>query len=564
MKTLKKLAIEAGLVAPIYTATGWGGAAIIENETIPVTAAYPYPNWADIEPSPMYLFKDLQLNPDYPPAKYKTEQYPSFSSEMGGGMMVRYKRRPIVPADSVEALVVRALGSGSNAIGYYMYHGGSTPVGKHTFMSDETYGYPKISYDFQAPLGEFGQVRDSYHYLKTLHLFANEFGSVLAPMVTILPKGAEQIEPTDVKTLRYAARVKGNSGFLFLINFQDHVENEDLEDIKFKLKLPDEVLSLPRGKGFTLKKNASAILPFNLSLDGVLLKYATAQLLTKIENKDQAHYFFYAPEGISPEFAVDRSTIENIGVTSGQTDTDGDISYITVQPGTNSVIELTKADGSKVKITALTREQVLACWRMSLWGKERLVLSKATVLGRDKFMQLQQMGNSKMDFSIYPDVDGSLASSSGKMQRKADGIFTNYQITLPEKSIRLEVKRVGKAKVVVNLPDNAMEGLNDIFLKVDYTGDTGMAFIDGRLATDDLYYGSAWWIGLKRFVPEVLEKGMYFYFRPMYKNAPYLIDLPEELIPDLSGGPVIDIRSIEAVPEYQVIVSQKSFMPLKR
>ena len=166
-----------------------------------------------------------------------------------------------------------------------------------------------------------------------------------------------------------------------------------------------------------------------------------------------------------------------------------------------------------------------------------------------------------MDFSIYPDVDGNLASASGRIQRKADGIFTNYQITLQEKSIRLEVKRVGKAKAVINLPDDAMEGLNDVFLKIDYTGDTGMAFIDGRLATDHLYYGSAWWIGLKRFVPEVLEKGMYFYFRPMYKNAPYLIDLPEELIPDLSGGPVIDIRSIEAVPEYQVIVSQKSFMP---
>ncbi|MHC4913655.1 MAG: beta-galactosidase, partial [Planctomycetota bacterium] len=383
MKTLKKLAIEAGLVAPIYTATGWGGGAIIENETIPVTSAYPYPNWADIEPSTMYLFKDLQLNPDYPPAKYKTERYPSFSSEMGGGMMVRYKRRPIVPAGSIEALVVRALGSGANAIGYYMYHGGSTPIGKHSFMSDETYGYPKISYDFQAPLGEFGQVNNSYHYLKTLHFFVNGFGSVLAPMVTVLSEGAERIKPTDIKTLRYAARVKGNSGFMFLINFQDHIENQDIADVKFELKLPDEVLSLPRGEGFMLKKNTSVILPFNLSLDGVLLKYATAQLLTTVENEGQVHYFFYAHEGISPEFAVDRSTIDTIAVTSGRTDTDGDISHIIVQPGTNSVIELTKADGSKVKITTLTREQALNCWKTNLWGKQRLILSEATVLDRD-------------------------------------------------------------------------------------------------------------------------------------------------------------------------------------
>jgi hypothetical protein len=404
-------------------------------------------------------------------------------------------------------------------------------------------------------------VNNSYHYLKTLHFFVNGFGSVLAPMVTVLSEGAERIKPTDIKTLRYAARVKGNSGFMFLINFQDHIENQDIADVKFELKLPDEVLSLPRGEGFMLKKNTSVILPFNLSLDGVLLKYATAQLLTKVENEGQVHYFFYAHEGISPEFAVDRSTIDTIAVTSGRTDTDGDISHIIVQPGTNSVIELTKADGSKVKITTLTREQALNCWKTNLWGKQRLILSEATVLDRDEFMQLQQVASPRMDFSIYPDVDGSLTSTSGEIRRRSDGIFANYQIALAEKNVPLEVKRVGKAKAVVNLPDDAMEGLNDVFLKVDYIGDTAMAFIDGRLATDHLYHGSAWWIGLKRFVPDVLDKGMYFYFHPIYKDAPYLIDLPAESVPDLSQGPVFELRSINAVPQYQVIVSRKDLCP---
>lgn len=45
--------------------------------------------------------------------------------------------------------------------------------------------------------------------------------------------------------------------------------------------------------------------------------------------------------------------------------------------------------------------------------------------------------------------------------------------------------------------------------------------------------------------------------QPILEDAPYLIDLPSELIPDLSGGSVIEIRSIEAVPEYEVIVSRK-------
>lgn len=63
-----------------------------------------------------------------------------------------YTRRPIVTAKAAEALMVRTLGSGANGIGYYMYHGGSTPkMGPTAFFSDEPMGMPKISYDFRLP-----------------------------------------------------------------------------------------------------------------------------------------------------------------------------------------------------------------------------------------------------------------------------------------------------------------------------------------------------------------------------------------------------------------------------
>ena len=44
--------------------------------------------------------------------------------------------------------MVRTLGSGSNGIGYYMYHGGSTPkqIGGVGSFNDEPMGMPKISY----------------------------------------------------------------------------------------------------------------------------------------------------------------------------------------------------------------------------------------------------------------------------------------------------------------------------------------------------------------------------------------------------------------------------------
>ncbi|MGB6152036.1 MAG: beta-galactosidase, partial [Pricia sp.] len=167
MKILKSLAQKAGIETPLYTATGWGNAAIIPNESLPVTAAYAYPTWTQKRKlSPFYLYKDLHKNPDYAPVRYDSESYPAFAAELGGGIMATYDRRPIVLPKSVDALINRCLGSGANGIGYYMYHGGSTPKGKGGFLSDEAVGATKISYDFQAPIGEFGQTKESYHRLK--------------------------------------------------------------------------------------------------------------------------------------------------------------------------------------------------------------------------------------------------------------------------------------------------------------------------------------------------------------------------------------------------------------
>ena len=280
MKTLKDMAEKAGMITPLYTATGWGNAAIVENEVIPVTAAYTYPFWAKPHMSPFCMFKDIQHHPDYAPVRYNTDKYPSFTAEMGVGIQMIYSRRPIVKAEAAEALMVRSLGSGANGIGYYMYHGGSTPKQNNGvgFLSDELMGVPKISYDFQAPIGEFGLVRDSYQNLRILHSFLEDFSSSLAPMETVLPEGNDRITPDNRETLRYAVRMKDDSGFIFMTNFQDHdTARVDQKDLQFKLNLRNESFMIPAKGTFTLKKDVSAILPFNLHMEDAVLKYATAQ-----------------------------------------------------------------------------------------------------------------------------------------------------------------------------------------------------------------------------------------------------------------------------------------------
>ena len=78
--------------------------------------------------SPFCMFKDIHRVPDYAPVRYDAERFPSFCAEMGAGIQMIYRRRPIVTARAAQVLMIRTLGSGSNGIGYYMYHGGSTPL----------------------------------------------------------------------------------------------------------------------------------------------------------------------------------------------------------------------------------------------------------------------------------------------------------------------------------------------------------------------------------------------------------------------------------------------------
>ena len=524
MKTLKKMAEEAGIQTPLYTVTGWGNAAVIGEEAIPVTAAYTYPFWAKPGMSPFCMFKDIQKNPDYAPVRYDTEKYPSFCAEMGVGIQMIYTRRPIVTAKAAEALMVRTLGSGANGIGYYMYHGGSTPkMGPTAFFSDEPMGMPKISYDFQAPLGEFGLEHGSYRALRLLHLFLNDFSSQLAPMETVLPKEYERMTPDNRETLRYAARVKGKSGFVFMVNFQDHdTARVDQKDLCLRLKFADETLRIPSQGTFTLPKDESLILPFNFQMEDALLKYATAQLLLKLDDKGTDHYFFFVPEGIHPEFVFDKTTVA------------GKHCY-TPEAGLKSTFTVKTSGGKRFKVTTLTREQALNACKVD--GK--LLITSSMVLPEAGRVRLLNMGDPVFRYVEYPSAKG----------------FKEQMEEVPSVQSEYTFRKVGSRRLAVRFSGKEYPQVNDYFLRLDYTGDVAMAFLKGELVLDHFYYGAPWQISLKRFQQELTDEELSFYIRPLRKNAPFLSDLPGEAVPDFSKGSVVRIDSVQVVPQYVTTLS---------
>lgn len=526
MRTLKRMAMEAGIVTPFYTATGWGNAAVIGNEALPVTSAYTYPFWEEPRMSPFLMFKDLHKEPDYAPVRYRSEEFPSFCAEMGAGIQMIYKSRPIVTAKAAEGLLVRSLGSGCNGVGYYMYHGGSTPKqeGGVGSFNDEPMGMPKVSYDFQAPLGEFGLEGKMFRNLRLVHSFLADFGDRLAPMETVLPDGWEKMTPDNRTDLRHAVRMKDGSGFVFMINFQDHdTLRHDQSGLQLKINLKDETLSIPEQGTFTLPKDESVILPFNFDMGGARLRYATAQLLMRIDDRGIDHYIFFAPEGLRPEYVFDATTV------CGK-------SKFTPTAGLASTFKVKTADGRVIRVTTLTRSQALDASKVG----GRLLITKATVLPKEGGAELLSLGLPKVDYVVYP-------SSKG---------FKSQTAEVEAVSPKFSYEKAGARRMGVRLDSvEAKAQVQEYFLRIDYVGDVAMAFMKGQLVQDEFFHGEPWTIGLKRYAADLKADEMTFYFRPLRADAPFLRDLPKSSIPDFSHGDVVDIKRVEVVPEYKMDIT---------
>src|ERR1700735_3902211 len=162
---------------------------------------------------------------------------------MGGGNEDTYHRRPIIEPDDTAAMFPVMLGSGVNLYGTYMFQGGENPNGEFsTLQESQATGYPTDvptkSYDFQAPLGEFGEERESLRKLKLVNYFLNDFGDQLAPMIPHPPSTLPKT-PADLSVPRLSIRSSGERGFVFVNNYVRGAVMPSRPSFQLKISLPD-------------------------------------------------------------------------------------------------------------------------------------------------------------------------------------------------------------------------------------------------------------------------------------------------------------------------------------
>lgn len=563
MKKLKALAIEAGIDTPFYTCTAWGGAATPTDEMLPLWGGYAFWPWifnGDVKEHPVtpeFIFRDYH-NSGKPKCynfepKYDPESYPYACCEMGGGMNVFYKYRFVLPPESVPAMSDIKVAGGCNFIGYYMYHGGSNPNGKKSAYLNE-HAVPKISYDYQAPVGEFGQIRESYKVLKLQHYFFKDFENELCRMKTVLPCDTDSMDPKDLQELRFAVRVNGESGFVFINNFQDHIELKEQSGFSIQLKPGKGNIRIPEKGSLCLGKGACCILPFNLNMGGVLLRYATAQLITTSEYEGEKYYFFFMPDGMPGEYCFNEE-ITDLQVQNGNAAISGGNTVIHVNDKQSGIFRFTTSEGQKINICTFTKEQALSLWKVNIWGRDRIIMTQANLLATDKAMKLECAGTESVKLSIFPDADAHSITGAEVINKSRDGLFTAYELKLPKTSNDISIKKIKNNKAMIKASEELFSCVKEVLLRIDYSGDVGYAFINGELIHDNFCNGEPWEIGLKQFEKEFLEKGMYIYVSPLKIGSTIKSDSAMAARMETNEGETAEIISITTVPVCEIIIS---------
>lgn len=503
---LKKLALEVGINVPLYTKTGWPRMEdpMPVGEMIPLYGAYPDAAWeATVQVSEglidNYIFRqqriDESIASDVNTIKggedeNQRDQYPFLTAETGGGMFVSYHRRNRVTPRDVASLALCQLGSGCVGMGYYMYHGGENPDGRHSTLQKsneigDIFDTTIKSYDFQAPLGQYGQIRPHYNWLRRLNFFMGDFGGELARMPAFPPDGPEK-DFSNPDNLRWSVRSDGVSGFLFVNNYQRLQRMPAKANTKFQIVLPGGGMTIPQ-KPITIPADSFFCWSFNLDLNGVKLLYATVHPVSRSWDADGCMTIVFAeiPE-ITAEFAFDPSTLPNTMASEA-------LVFSDVQPSHEMAFRLRGKNGKEVRIFLLSEEDSLA-------------LASKTQDGKFVFER-------KPSMKCVP-VVLDLIQNPGPLRdwRSRSGEYS-LPVSPPQNGFQ------SAAVWRVRLPANLNMEANPI-LRIHYKGDVARLTLNGRLLNDDFYNGSVFEVGLKRYAPDILSGNLCLEIMPLQKGMP--------------------------------------------
>lgn len=484
-------------------------------------------------------------------------------------------------------LLYTRLGTGANMLGYYVFHGTQHPLSWDQQSSTQEskssiYPYPNdyalISYDFEAPLTEWGYIRDYYHDLKLLHQFVTGYAEKLAPMFSTVPAD-NPAKPDDLVKLRYAIRNKGNSGFIFFNNYARHFSLANHKEVAFTIKTPAETIRIPEKGSISINNGIYGVLPFNDNAGGVLIKYATVHPAAVLNS---GTYFYYAMEGIKPEFKLDNANIKALTFSAGKVNRSGVYTYLTdMIPGRNCVVNVTTKQNKKIKFIILTHDDAKYSYIFDIKGVKTLLLTSNQAFYNEvkDSLTIRSVDQPSFNFYTYPAIR---AKNTQVHTGALSGIFSKYTVNLQAAgSLTIPFRQVSddarfnkyvsttaatplKPAYTVNyidtlpykayqlnLPKKLPANVYDVLASFNYHGNTAALYANGKVIADNYYLGEPMAFSLKRHQDKLANGQFILQISPLLSKADIYFEPGTSL--DFKNTNNDGLSSITVKPVYQVV-----------
>ena len=516
IRALEALARELGMVVPMYTATGWGGAVI--GDALPVMGGYCDAPWdrsiGELSANTNFIIShvrnDALIACDHHvegAITFDESKFPYMTAELGGGIQVTGHRRPVATGKDIGGMSTTKMASGAALLGYYMYHGGSNPKGKLTTLQecrDSKYinynDLLEVNYDFNAPIRQYGTISDAYKELKLLAVFLKDFGHDM----TVLPAeiDPDDVKPEDMHTLRKSCRHDDTHGYVFFNNYVRRRTMDDHENVVFKGITSDGEVEFP---AVDIASGTYGFFPYNMQLGEAVLETALATPFCKLGMDGAETFVFYGD--YEPEY-------------SWKNDKAADVLH-------------------------LTRAQALNAYKVTL-DKDYLVINDNFVWEENGKMVI--VGDAATTIMTYPELTDV---PEGFVKKGCEGRLTVYERILDSNPATVSFSKLSEEGdyVTYEINVNYVEKVDrlsgrDTYVWLDYEGYSMEVFANGEKINDHFYTGQLVPISMGYFnCPEKLTMKI----RALKEDDKVYI----EEWPKLMDGRVACLNAVTVTEEYR-------------
>ena len=546
---LRDIAQEVGINPLYFSATAWGKhPGNFPDGFLPFFGGY------------MYLFPPGKNNSRI--TSFRTFKHvgkvPVGFCELGAaGTPTRLNFSIFPPAISAVTTATTALGSIETlTLGYYLYHGGSNPVSERFGFMGKTNNMAMISYDFRAPISEFGQPRPAYYMLRPIHQFLLNYPEELAN--TQLVKQDVKENNVDHAWMRLRARANNNSGFL-ITSYYGNVNSFNNTEVKMEVTTDNGSIHIPSSGKISIKNGYNCIFPFNLNLkNGVKLISATAQPTSILETKGEYYQFFISPHDQLAEFVIATKYAKSIFYNGQKFNVNKPKAIIKINPDKNKKIKIVSKSGKITNLVLLSNADAEHSIEANFNGQKYLLISNQDIISTNSSISLSKCKTNDFSFLSFPQIKG--VSINGKsLKPKKKGLFTEYNTSLPKKEVALDIVKINDVKTSLYLKPEVFEELNNVYISFNFSGDICRLFDlkDGTMIGDE--FGGFWRIGLKRFKHQLANDGIMLRttasakVKKVAKDDRMLLDEKATVKKD-----VVSIGEISIEPEYKVTFKIKN------